>query len=131
MGQTVAEVVGITAGKDLRLRLQAPEGAGMDDAVPVPLKIIAIGMLGLGKTTSARLLHPHGVVGQHRRSLALLETRPGPLGRCALGPRAFELAQLAPVGRAREAENRGEAQLAQNYSSFSRISLVGSKPRDS
>ena len=71
VGQAVAKVVGKAPGKNLGLGLQTAKSPRVDDAVAVPLKIIAIGMLGLGKTASAGLLHPHGVVGQHGGSLAL------------------------------------------------------------
>src|SRR5439155_9641133 len=71
MSEPVAEVIGEAAGKDLSLCLQAAKSARVDDAVAVPLEIIAIGMLGLGNTAAAGLLHPHGVIGQHGGSLAL------------------------------------------------------------
>ena len=64
-------MIGEAAGKDLGLGLQPAESAGVNDAVAVALEIVAIGMLGLGNAASAGLLHPHGVVGQHRESLAL------------------------------------------------------------
>ena len=71
MGQAVAEVIGVAAGEDLGLGFQTAKGAGVDDAVAVALEVVAIGMLGLGDAASAGLLHPHGVIGQHGRSLAL------------------------------------------------------------
>ena len=74
MGQPVAKMIGETAGKNLGLGFQPAESARVDDAVAVPLEIIAIGVLGLGNAASAGLLHPHGVVGQHGESLALGET---------------------------------------------------------
>src|SRR5205807_4352316 len=42
MGQAVAEMVGVTASEDLRLVFQPAKGAGMNDAVTVSLKIVAI-----------------------------------------------------------------------------------------
>ena len=73
MGQAIAEVIGEAAGKNLGLGFQAAKSARMDDAVAVALKVVAIGMLGLRNAASAGLLHPHGVVGQHEESLALVE----------------------------------------------------------
>jgi len=46
--QPVAEVIGITAGEDLRLRFQPPKGAGVNDTVAVALKIVAVGVRRLG-----------------------------------------------------------------------------------
>ena len=71
MGKAIAEVIGKSAGEDLGLGFQAAKSPRMDDAVAVPLEIVAIGMLGLRNAASAGLLHPHGVVGQHGASLAL------------------------------------------------------------
>src|SRR5450432_1575971 len=71
VGQTIAEVVGEAAGKNLRLGFEAAKRASVNDAVPVALEIVAIGMLGFRNSASAGLLHPHGVVGQHEGSLAL------------------------------------------------------------
>ncbi len=42
--QARAEVVGVAAREDLRLVLQPPEGAGVNDAVAVALKRIAVRM---------------------------------------------------------------------------------------
>ena len=71
MGEAIAEVVGEAAGKNLCLGFEPAKSAGMNDAVPVPLEIIAIGMLGFRNSASAGLFDPHGVVGQHEGSLAL------------------------------------------------------------
>ena len=71
VGQAIAEVVGEAAGEDLRLGFEAAKRAGVNDAVPVALEIVAIGMLGFRNSASAGLLHPHRVVGQHKGSLAL------------------------------------------------------------
>jgi len=69
MGQAIAKVVGVTAGEDLSFSLEAAKRPGVDDAIAVTLKIVAVGMLRLGITASAGLLHPHGVVGEHGESL--------------------------------------------------------------
>ena len=74
--QPVAEVVGVAAGKDLRLRFQTAKGAGMDDAVAVALKVVAVRMRRLGIAASARVFHAHRIVGEHGKSLA---ERPRPL----------------------------------------------------
>jgi hypothetical protein len=70
MGQPIAKVVGVAAGKDLGFGFEAAKSPGMDDAITVALEVIAVGMLGLGITASTGLLHPHGVVGEHGESLA-------------------------------------------------------------
>ena len=57
VGEAIAEVVGITAGEDLGLGFQPAKCAGMDDAVAIALKIIAVRMRGLGITASAGLFH--------------------------------------------------------------------------
>ena len=45
MGEPVAEVIGVAAGEDLGLGFQAAKSAGMDHAVAVALKVVAVGML--------------------------------------------------------------------------------------
>jgi hypothetical protein len=70
VGQAIAEMIGKTPGENLGLGFQPAESARMDDAVAVPLEIIARGVLGLRNAASAGLLDPHGVVGQHGASLA-------------------------------------------------------------
>ena len=67
--QAVAEVVGIAAGENLGLRFQAAEGAGVDDAVAIALKVVAVGMRRLGMPASAGLFHADGVGGEHGRSV--------------------------------------------------------------
>ena len=92
VGQAVAKVIGEAAGKDLGLGFQPAKGAGVDDAVAVALKVVAIGMLGLGNAASAGLLHPHGVVGQHGESLAL--------GSTSMSARASRSASAMPHSQA-------------------------------
>jgi hypothetical protein len=65
MSQAIAEVVGEAAGKNLGFGFEPAKGAGMNDAVTVPLEIVAIGMLGFRNSASAGLFDPHSVVGQH------------------------------------------------------------------
>ncbi len=70
MGQAIAKVVGVPASEDLGLGFEAAKGPGVDDAIAVTLKVVAVRMRRLGETASAGLLHPHGVVGEHEESLA-------------------------------------------------------------
>ena len=46
--QASAKVVGVASGKDLRLVLEPPKGTGVDDAVAIALKGVAVGMRGSG-----------------------------------------------------------------------------------
>ena len=48
---------------------EASKSPGVDDAITVALKVVAVRMRRLGITASAGLLHPHGVVGEHGESL--------------------------------------------------------------
>ncbi len=70
MSEAIAKVIGESARENLRLGLKPAKGAGMNNAVPVALEVIPIGMLGFRNSASAGLLDPHGVVGQHDGSLA-------------------------------------------------------------
>src|SRR5690349_6873213 len=70
MSQAVAEVVRIATGEDLCFGFQTAESASMDNAVPVTLEIVAVGMLGLGEAASAGLRDLHRVRREHPRSLA-------------------------------------------------------------
>src|ERR1700751_3884388 len=67
--QAVTEMIGVPPREDLRLCFQAAEGARMNDAVAVALKIIPVGMLSLGKTPTARLFNTNRVVSEHGESL--------------------------------------------------------------
>jgi len=69
MGKTIAKMVGVTAGEDLGFGFEAAKSPGVDDAIAVALKVVAVRMLRLGITASAGLLHPHRVVGEHQESL--------------------------------------------------------------
>src|SRR5271157_4831374 len=69
--QAGAEVVGIAAGEDLGFVLQTTEGARVDDAVPVALKRIAVGMRRLREAAPARVIHANRVAGQHKGSVAV------------------------------------------------------------
>jgi hypothetical protein len=64
VGQAIAEVVGVAAGENLGLRLQTPESAGMNDAVAVALKVVAVGMRRFGMAASAGIFYADGVGGE-------------------------------------------------------------------
>ena len=70
VGQAVAKMIRIAACKNLRLVVESAEGTSVDDAVAVTLKIIAVGMAGLGKTAPARFFHAYRVGGEREDSLA-------------------------------------------------------------
>ena len=53
VGEAVAEVVGVAAGEDLRLGFQPAKGAGMNDAIAVALKVVAVGMRRSREAASA------------------------------------------------------------------------------
>ena len=72
VGEPVAEVVGIAAGENLGLGFEAAKSAGVDDAVAVALKVVAVGMRRFREAASAGKFHMHRVAGQHGDSLALL-----------------------------------------------------------
>src|ERR1700686_445836 len=71
MGQPVAEMVGVAAGEKPCLCFQTAKGAGMDDAIPVALKVVAVRMRRLGMAASAGVFYAHRIVGEHGESLAL------------------------------------------------------------
>jgi hypothetical protein len=62
--QSIAKVVGVAARENLGLRFQTAKGAGMDDAVAVALKVVAVGMGKLGITASAGIFYVDGIVGE-------------------------------------------------------------------
>jgi hypothetical protein len=70
VGEAVAEMVGVAAGKNLSLGFETAKGAGVDDAVAVTLKIVAVRMGRLRDAASAGLLYMHRVACQHGKSLA-------------------------------------------------------------
>jgi len=57
-------MIGVAAGENLGLRFQTSEGAGVDDAVAVALKIVAVGMGRFGIAASAGIFYVDGVVGE-------------------------------------------------------------------
>jgi hypothetical protein len=71
VSEAVAEMIGITAGEYLSFRFEAAESAGMDDAVAVALKIVAVGVRRLGEAASAGVFYLDRVAG-HGERIALL-----------------------------------------------------------
>ena len=61
MRQPGAVLIAFMGDEDLGLFLQAPEGAGMDNAVAIALEGIAHRTVGLGKQPSTRLRRMAGV----------------------------------------------------------------------
>ena len=86
MGEPGAEVIGEALGEDLRLVLQAAEGAGMNNAVAVALEVVAIRMRRLWIAASEGGLNPHCVGGQHGGSVASEAGATGPRGRMQKPP---------------------------------------------
>ena len=64
--QARAEVVGVAAGEDLGLVLQAAERARVDNAVAVALERIAVGMRRLRIAAPAGIFRMHRVAGEHK-----------------------------------------------------------------
>src|SRR5579862_697915 len=67
MRQTIAKMIGVAAREYLGFPIQSAKSAGVDDAIPIALKIIAVGMRWLGMAPSARLLDPHCVIREHEK----------------------------------------------------------------
>jgi hypothetical protein len=70
--KAVAEVIRISTREDLSLGFEAAKSAGMDNAVAISLKVVAVGMRRLRKAASTGVFHVHRVAGQHEESLASL-----------------------------------------------------------
>jgi hypothetical protein len=83
VSQPVAEVVRVAAGENLGFGFESAKCSGVYDPVTVALEVVAIGMRGFRITPPARLLHVHGVIGQHGKSLtlAVLDGATGVLAR--------------------------------------------------
>jgi hypothetical protein len=65
VGQAVSKMVRIAARENLRLRLKTSKSARMNDAVPVSLEVIAVGMRRLGVSASARVFYTDSVGGEN------------------------------------------------------------------
>ena len=64
MGEARAVMIALVMDEDLGLVLQAPEGRGMDDPVPVALENRAHGALRLGPAAAAASVRPAGIGGE-------------------------------------------------------------------
>src|SRR5258708_37907459 len=69
VGKPVAKMIGIAPGKNLRLIFQPAKRPGVDYAVAVTLKIVAIGVLRLRIPAPKTLLRTTRVGGPHGASL--------------------------------------------------------------
>jgi len=65
MSEAIAKMIGMPKCEDLRFIFEPAEGTRMDDAVPVALEIIAIGMRRLGEAAPAGLFHAYREVSAH------------------------------------------------------------------
>ena len=63
-------MVRVASGKDLRLVFETPESPRMDDAVAVPLEVIAIGMRRFRDPPPSRIFDFHRVACEHGASLS-------------------------------------------------------------
>ena len=63
--QAIAKMIGLATGENLGLGFQAPEGTGMNDAVAIALKIVAVGVRGLGMAASERHFSTDSIRSQH------------------------------------------------------------------
>src|SRR5688572_4255406 len=64
MRQPRPQMVASAVKKNLRLIFQPPEGSGMNDSGPVPLKLGPVSVAGLGILATARLT---GLLGERRQ----------------------------------------------------------------
>ena len=53
MGQAIAEMIGESGRENLRLAFQPAKRSCMNDAIAIPLKVVAERMRGFGKTSTA------------------------------------------------------------------------------
>jgi len=65
MSEAIAKMIGMPKCEDLRFIFEPAESTCMDDAVPVALEIIAIGMRRLGEAAPAGLFHAYREVSEH------------------------------------------------------------------
>jgi hypothetical protein len=69
VSEAVTEMVGNASREDLSLVFQPAKGAGVNHAITVPLKIIAIGMLWFRIATAAALFYAERVGRKHEFSV--------------------------------------------------------------
>src|SRR5664280_556796 len=67
--QSIAEVVGVSAGENLGLILQPAECAGMKHSIAIALEVVAISVSRLRDAPSPRVFDHHGIAGKHAASL--------------------------------------------------------------
>ena len=65
MREAIAKMIGMPKCEDLRFIFEAAESACMNDAVPVALEIIAVGMRRLGEAAPAGLFDAYREVSEH------------------------------------------------------------------
>jgi hypothetical protein len=65
MRKTIAKVVGIAAGENLRFIFQAAKRTSVDDAVTVALILVAVRVGRFREAASAGLFCVHRVAGEH------------------------------------------------------------------
>jgi hypothetical protein len=70
MREPVAEVIADALGENLGFVFEAAEGARVNDTVAIALKVVAIGVRWFRKASAARAFDPHGIIGEHRASVA-------------------------------------------------------------
>ncbi len=58
-------MIAVAARENLRLGLKAAEGARVDDAVSVPLEVVAVGVLRFREAASTGAFDVHRVGGEH------------------------------------------------------------------
>jgi hypothetical protein len=68
VSEAIAKVVGKTRGEDLRLVFETTEGAGVDDAVAIALKRVAVFVFRFGIATAAGLVARKAQMAEHSLS---------------------------------------------------------------
>ena len=87
VGQSIAEMVGVARGENLCFRFQAAKGAGMNDAVAVALKRIAVGVVRLRIPAAPALADSKPKRSQHPITAAAIANAVAD----AVGVRLFDL----------------------------------------
>src|SRR6516165_8015300 len=88
-------MVGVAPGEDLSLGFEAAKCPGVDDTIAITLKVVPVRMRRLGNTAPAGLLHPHGVIGEHVKSLT--EAAMSPESRLTAELPTYSLGLLLPA----------------------------------
>ncbi len=89
MGQSVSEVIRIVGVEDLSLLLQTAKRLGVNDAVPIPLEGVAIGVrrLRVAPSLAGFDSHGEGSEGRHDRDYSLREKPSSGRPLCGRPPR--------------------------------------------